>query len=93
MTETLATVIVSVVGIYLALGMVFAILFVLRGAGKIDPSASKGSWGFKIIIIPGVAALWPLMAWRWVKRLPPPSECNAHRAAASRSRVNPDSSS
>lgn len=92
MTENLATIMVRGVGIYLALGVVFAIPFVLCGVGKIDSSAAKGSWGFKIIIIPGVAALWPLMAWRWMKKLSPPLECNAHRVAASRSRVDPENS-
>ena len=70
-------------GIYLLCGLVFAIPFVLVGAGKIDPHAKHGSWGFRLLIIPGTMALWPLLARRWLKGVnEPPEENNAHRRAA-----------
>ena len=70
-------------GIYLLCGLVFAIPFVLAGVGKIDPHAKHGSWGFRLLIIPGTMALWPLLARRWLKGVnEPPEENNAHRRAA-----------
>jgi hypothetical protein len=73
-------------GIYLLCGLVFAIPFVLIGAGKIDPHAAHGSLGFRLLIIPGTMFLWPLLARRWLKGVhEPPEENNPHRRAASNS--------
>ena len=85
MTEQLAGLIVGVAGIYVAVGVIFALVFVTRGAGHIDPNAREGTWGFRALIFPGSVALWPLLAWRWAKSNgSPPQERNAHRAAARR---------
>ena len=79
----IASVLLSLLGVYLLCGLVFAIPFVLVGAGKIDPHAKHGSWGFRLLIIPGTMALWPLLARRWLKGVnEPPEENNAHRRAA-----------
>jgi hypothetical protein len=42
------------VGLYLLCGFLFAIPFVIKGAGIIDPVAKDGSKGFRVLIIPGV---------------------------------------
>jgi len=68
---------------YLLGGLVFATPFALVGVGKIDPHAAHGSWGFRILIIPGTMFLWPLLARRWLKGIhEPPEENNPHRCAA-----------
>jgi hypothetical protein len=68
---------------HLLCGFVFAIPFVFIGVGKIDPHAAHGSWGFRLLIIPGTMLLWPLLAARWMKGAPePPEENNPHRCAA-----------
>jgi hypothetical protein len=68
---------------YLSFGLVFAIPFVLVGVKRIDPHATRGSWGFRMLIVPGTMALWPLLLRRWVSGVrQPPEECNAHRRAA-----------
>lgn len=83
MSETIATVFVMLLGLYMGIGLVFAIPFAFKGAGKIDPSAAKGTLGFKLLIIPGAIALWPMLANRWRKNTgTPPEEKNAHRIAA-----------
>ena len=47
------------------------------------PKAQGSTWGFKLMIIPGAMALWPLMLKRWIsKSSAPPEEKNAHRIAA-----------
>ena len=69
-------------GIYLACGLVFAIPFALIGVKRIDPHAAHGSWGFRLLIVPGTMALWPLLLHRWVKGIhQPPEERNPHRCA------------
>ncbi len=73
-------------GLYLALGVCFAVPFVMRGMNRIDPHAANGTWGFRLIIVPGVVFLWPLLARRWLLGAThPPEERNAHRYAAARS--------
>ena len=70
-------------GIYLMCGLLFAISFVLVGVGKIDPHAGHGSWGFRLLIIPGTMFFWPLLAHRWMRGVhEPPEETNSHRRAA-----------
>jgi len=83
MSPALATWIVWTLGAYLGVGLLFAIPFVLTGAGRLDEVARHGTVGFRLLIIPGVAALWPLLAWRWYRGdSTPPVEHNAHRDAA-----------
>lgn len=73
----------SALGIYLACGLVFALAFVMFGAGRVDPHAKQGSWGFRILIMPGAAALWPLLLNRWLRGIhEPPEQHDAHRRAA-----------
>jgi hypothetical protein len=69
-------------GVYLVIGLAFAVPFVLVGVGKIDPHAAHGTWGFRLLIIPGTVFFWPLLALRWFRGLhEPPQERNAHRCA------------
>jgi hypothetical protein len=75
--------ILILLGIYGACGLVFAISFALAGVKKIDPHAAQGSWGFRLLVIPGAAAFWPLLLRRWLTGIKePPEENNAHRRAA-----------
>ena len=72
-----------IAAVYLLGGLAFAIPFALVGVAKIDPHAAHGSWGFKLLILPGTIFLWPLLARRWWKGIPePPEENNPHRRAA-----------
>ena len=81
----MAQTLVWLLGIYVLLGIVFAPFFVLRGAARIDPSVKQSTWGFQVMIVPGVIALWPLLLLRWASGVqPPPIENNAHRQAAKR---------
>ena len=77
-----ARTLVVALGAWLALGLLFAVPFVIRGVDRVDPDARGSGWGFRLIILPGVAALWPLLAWRLIRRAGPPEERNAHRDAA-----------
>jgi hypothetical protein len=79
----LANWIVAAAGVYFALGLLFAVPFLARGVARIDPAAREGTWGFRLVVLPGVVALWPLLARRWLSgRGEPPVESNAHRRAA-----------
>ncbi|HEX9800487.1 MAG TPA: hypothetical protein VGC00_10015 [Thermoanaerobaculia bacterium] len=80
--ETLATWLVLAAGVYAAAGLVFALAFVARGVERVDPAARGATLGFRLIVLPGVVALWPLLARRWWRgATAPPVEGNAHRRA------------
>ena len=84
--EQTAIALVRALELYLVAGAIFAPLFALRGVEKVDPAAHGASWGFRLIILPGAMALWPLLLVRWVRGTPPPAESNAHRRAAGSAR-------
>ena len=83
--ETVARLVVQAAGAYVAVGVAFALAFLWRGFERVDPAARESSPGFRLIVLPGVVALWPLLARRWLAgRGGPPVERNAHRRAAER---------
>jgi hypothetical protein len=63
----LVYIILAIVALYLFAGLVFAIPFVIKGVTKIDEGAHGSTWGFRIIIIPGVIVFWPLLLKKWWK--------------------------
>ena len=82
----------AVLASYLAVGALIAIVFVTVGLRRVDPKAAEGTRGFKLLILPGIAALWPIMLARLVTGRPAneaaaaaPTELTAgtrpHRAA------------
>jgi hypothetical protein len=79
----LAQIIVWLLGVYLSVGVLFSLFFVVFGAGRIDPSVQQSTRSFRVMIVPGVIALWPLLALRLARGVhQPPTEKNAHREAA-----------
>lgn len=78
-----AETLVALLFLYAAAGLAFAGPFLLRGVERIDSQAQGAGWGFRLIVLPGVVAFWPLLLRRWIAGNPePPEECNAHRIAA-----------
>lgn len=65
--ERLAEFVVTAAGAYVAAGVVFAAAFVTWGVSRVDHAAGEATRGFRLIILPGVTALWPLLAVRWIK--------------------------
>ena len=53
--------------LYLACGLLFAVAFVTVGVGRVDAAARGTSLGFRLLILPGVATFWPLLAVRWIR--------------------------
>lgn len=46
---------------YLLAGLIFGTVFVARFVGVVDPVAKESGWPFRLLILPGVVALWPCM--------------------------------
>jgi hypothetical protein len=63
----LATWIAYALAAYGAIGVLFAVPFVLLGAARIDPNAQGATTGFRALIFPGSVALWPWLLARWTR--------------------------
>jgi hypothetical protein len=88
MSVAMARIVVDALGLYLGLGLAFAVAFHLRGIPRVDAQAARGSLGFRVLVTPGVVALWPLLARRWRSaRGVPPEPHDAHRDAAGEARA------
>jgi hypothetical protein len=58
---------VIALAVYGSAGVLFAAAFVTAGIRRVDPVAEHAPIGFRLIVIPGVAALWPLLLVRWAQ--------------------------
>ena len=65
--ETAITVLLWILGGYFAAGLVFAPYFLIKGLDRIDSSTAGTGWGFRLIIIPGLVAFWPIIFKKWLK--------------------------
>lgn len=45
-------------------GGVVAVVFLAWGVDRIDEDA-QGAYVFRVLIIPGILLIWPLVLWRW----------------------------
>jgi hypothetical protein len=57
----------ALLAVYAVSGAVFAPAFAWRGAAQLDPAARDSGLGFRLILLPGAAALWPLLLAKWVR--------------------------
>lgn len=72
MSVETAEAIVGTLAGYIVLGLAFASFFVTRGVAAIDPAARGMPRLARLLIVPGVAALWPLMLWKCLTQKSPP---------------------
>jgi hypothetical protein len=57
---------VNLLAAYSVVGLVFGLAFVTLGISRLDPVAQGSGLGFRVIVLPGVVALWPFLLLRWV---------------------------
>lgn len=80
MFEIVAKAIVYGLEVYAGLGFVFALVFAWVGVQRLDSEAQGSSVGFRLLILPGAAAFWPMLLYRWTQHVAePPIEENPHR--------------
>ena len=63
--NTVATILLGGFALYVALGLVTALAFVMSGVTKVQ--AAPVTIGARILIFPAAAALWPFVLMRWHK--------------------------
>jgi hypothetical protein len=62
-------VLLQLLGVYLAVGLVFGIVYTTVGVDKIDPASKGSSIGFRALLLPGASALWLVLIVKWVRTL------------------------
>ena len=75
--EGIVSIAFIIAAIYIVCGIIFYVAFITKGIEKVDASAHGATWGFKLIIIPGVIALWPLLLKKW-REAPHPLKGSEH---------------
>ncbi len=50
--------------LYAGIGLVLGVAFLMFGIARVEPAA-RGAYAFRPLLLPGIALLWPLVAWRW----------------------------
>lgn len=64
--HTVALFILSVLGGYLAVGVVFGLAFVTRGIARVDSVAHGASFAVRALLLPGSVLLWPILIRMWI---------------------------
>lgn len=54
---------------YTGLAVFVGLAFVAFGVSRVDSSARGAGWGFRLLILPGAALLWPLILAKWIHAL------------------------
>ncbi len=86
MSLEIAQFVVGAFEAYALAGVGFALMFLPRGVTRLDPRVAGAPKTLRLLILPGIVALWPLFAWRWITGGHEPIEDNPHRAKARESR-------
>lgn len=67
-----ANLLVAFIGAYFAIGVIVALVFAFGGAKRIDPGAAGIPLQARLIILPGIMGLWPLMLTKLFTQSEPP---------------------
>jgi hypothetical protein len=85
MSEIVAKAFVYGLEVYAGLGFIFALVFAWVGVQTLDSEARGSGVGFRLLILPGIAAFWPMLLGRWLQRVnEPPVEHNPHHELSQR---------
>ncbi len=58
--------VLNAVALYAAAGAIFSLAFLVLGLARIDDGAKGAGFTFRLVILPGLIALWPIMLIRWI---------------------------
>jgi hypothetical protein len=85
MPLAVAEALVNAAAAYAVLGAAFAVPFLWRWVGRLDPLARHATWGFRVLVLPGIVLFWPVFVLRLARGSnAPPEEWTAHRARSRR---------
>lgn len=74
MSEELANLIILGLALYAGIGLLVGVIYMFGGAGKIDPAAKGKGMPLRarLLILPGIIGLWPLMLSKLLRQTEPP---------------------
>lgn len=72
MSEGTATLIINGLGLYALFGLMTALVFAFGGVGRIDPAAKTMPIRARLLVMPGIIGLWPLMLVKLARQKEPP---------------------
>lgn len=61
--------IVVVLLVYLVPGLLVGTGFIVCGVSRVDPVAAGSPVVFRLLILPGCVALWPVMLVKWCRAM------------------------
>jgi len=67
METAAANIILLLASAYIGAGLIVGVALVVFGLGRLDLSTRGVGVGLRLIILPGVVALWPSMFHRWLR--------------------------
>lgn len=53
--------------VYLLVGVLFAIPFLMRWIVEVDESAEETSFAFRLLLFPGTIVFWPVLLRKYLK--------------------------
>lgn len=59
-------IILYAVSLYLAIGLLFAVIFLVRLVHTLDDAVSTSPWTFRLMIFPGCVVFWPMLLRRYL---------------------------
>lgn len=59
--------VVYVVAVYLIIGAVLSVPLMLLALKRLDPAAKNATLGFRILMIPSLAIMWPAVFLKLIK--------------------------
>ena len=65
--ETIISDLLTFVGIYLLLGIIFTIVFLWKGITKVDQDVKGSDRFFKVLLFPGLVVFWVYFLRKWLK--------------------------
>lgn len=66
----MATLLLLIASLYFSVGLLVAALLILsgpRGLPRLDSAAHGASLSVRLLLVPGLSTLWPLLAFRWFR--------------------------
>jgi hypothetical protein len=67
MSPALARMLVDAIAVYFAIGAIVAVPIMIFELGRIDPATKEAPWTFRVLVLPGVVAMWPVLVRLLVK--------------------------
>ena len=61
--------ILTFVAIYLLIGLIFSVFFLIKGLTQLDAATEGSGLFFKMLIFPGLLVFWPIIALKWKKAI------------------------